>query len=77
MKKSAQRASFIRRLSRKLRRGLDAAGCAGEQQMEEVNELTADDSPVLFDTWDHMHAGSECWSCHDPSSLARRVSLIR
>ena len=77
MKNSAKRANFIQKYRQKLQRELDTMGYPHGKQEEPVGELVDEDPPAMFDAWDHVHAGSECWNCHDPSSTARRVSLIR
>ena len=78
VRQSAKRVKFIQQYRRKLQQELDKMGYPGGKQTETaVVESTESEPPAQIDAWDNVHAGSECWNSHDPSSVARRVSLIR
>ena len=65
-KKAENRASFIQKYRQKLQRDLDDMGYRGGA------ENTGSDDSVVIDAW-----GQVCQKTQDPSSMGRRVSLIR
>lgn len=70
-KKSGKRASFIRMYRRKMQNDLDAMGYPGREEAESSPHTAVDESLVI-DAW-----GQVCQQTQDPSSMCRRVSLIR
>ena len=70
-KKSGKRAGFIQMYRRKLQNDLDAMGYPGAEETETSPHPAVDESLVI-DAW-----GQVCQQTQDPSSMCRRVSLIR
>jgi hypothetical protein len=68
-KQSPKRANLIQMYLRPLRQSFELTVNPDEMQEDPGTELAGEAPPVYFDSWGIIHAGSECWSCLDPSSI--------